>query len=94
MAGFTCEHLGQDTETGEWICGVPHTNPSGVQEAHVSLPDIDSEGNNVLLPGGKTIYRCKVFDLFNARLMKGTIIKKCAEASVVTNSGGFKMNLE
>ena len=94
MAGFTCEHLGKDTETGEWICGVAHTNPSGMQEVQVKLPDINSEGMDVLLPGEKTIYQCKVFNLFNARMMRGTIVKKCAEASVVPNQGGFKMDIK
>lgn len=93
MAGFTCENLKQDTDTGDWVCGVDGNIPDGAQLVNVRLLDINSNGEEVQMPGSKTIKKCTVFNIFNAKIMSRSISDKCGSSSVVSNSGGFKTSL-
>lgn len=79
MALFTCEHLGIDIDTNQWVCKIEEQGPSGVGQKTVQLQD------QVSGSGVQQINVCKVFKLLGGRWRAKSITRNYNKA-VVTNT--------
>lgn len=73
---FTCRHLGFDTDTGEWSCKIPGSNPSRMEWESLAIQDDSVDGK-------KQVPVCNVFNWIGARMGKGAIAALCDKSEEV-----------
>lgn len=78
MGLYTCENLGIDIETAQWICRMEHTNPSGMKTGVFPAEDLENGGLKT-----KKVPVCRIFNVLGARWLESSV-SKCNGASVVS----------